>query len=205
MLCLDHIAVAAGTLEQGCAFVERTLGVTVQPGGQHPRFATHNALLGLEDGLYLEVIAIDPDAPAPEDAHWFDLDRFDGAPRLHNWFCRTDDMTRALAQMPAGAGRPVALSRGDLRWQMAVPENGQIPYDEMCPAQIEWQGAAHPAARLTPSGLRLDRLVISHPAAPALEAALSGLLRDPRLVFEPSELPGLRADFLTPNGPRSLT
>jgi len=41
------------------------LGVPFQPGGRHDVFGTHNALLGLADGLYIEAIAIaiDPDAP----------------------------------------------------------------------------------------------------------------------------------------------
>lgn len=81
MLELDHLAVAAETLEDGREAVETALGVRLQPGGQHPHFGTHNMLLGLEDGLYLEVISIDPAAPKPGYARWFDLDRFEGFAR----------------------------------------------------------------------------------------------------------------------------
>ncbi|MFT7058852.1 MAG: hypothetical protein ACJASV_001357, partial [Pseudorhodobacter sp.] len=77
MLRLDHIAVAANTLAEGTAWVEAQLGVTLAPGGQHPLMATHNRLLGLADD-YLEVITINPDAPAPPHPRWFDLDRFSG-------------------------------------------------------------------------------------------------------------------------------
>ena len=64
MLRFDHIAISAQTLEDGVAAVEAALGVKMAGGGQHPHMATHNRLLGLGD-LYLEVIAIDPAAPAP--------------------------------------------------------------------------------------------------------------------------------------------
>ena len=76
MLELDHLAVSGETLEAGRAHVEDALGVTLQPGGQHRHFGTHNLLLGLEDGLYLEVITVDPSAPDPDYPRWFDLDRF---------------------------------------------------------------------------------------------------------------------------------
>ncbi len=202
MLVLDHLAVVAQTLDAGRAHVEKSLGVTLSPGGQHAHFGTHNALLGLEDGLYLEVIAIDPAAPKPGFARWFDLDRFEGAPRLANWICRSDDLEAALAQMP-GAGQPVGLTRGDLRWRMAVPENGVLPFDGTHPAVMQWQVSTHPATRLPPSHCRLERLILSHPEAGRLQDALAGRIDDPRLIFETGS-DGLRAEFTTPAGPRML-
>ena len=95
MLILDHIAVACTSLEEGTAWVQDRLGVVLQQGGQHPLYGTHNMLLGLADGLYLEVIAKDPDAH-PEAGHsWFDLDRFYGAPRMANWICQTENIAAA--------------------------------------------------------------------------------------------------------------
>lgn len=194
MLVLDHLAVAANTLEEGRAHILQVLGIEMQSGGEHERFGTHNLLIGLEDGLYLECIAIDPAAEAPQDARWFDLDRFEGAARLHNWICRTDDIGAALTQMPPNSGRVVDLARGDLRWQMAVPVNGQLPYDDICPALIEWQGA-HPAPRLVQSGARLKRLELCHPDADTLREALTPLLQDPRVVILTADQPGMRACF----------
>lgn len=201
-LALDHLAVAAETLEEGTEAVEAALGVTLQPGGQHAHFGTHNRLLGLADGLYLEVIAIDPDAPAPEYPRWFDLDRFAGRPRPQVWICRTDDLDGFVAAHP-GAGQAVALARGDLRWRMAVPETGVLPYDNAFPAVIEWQGEAHPAARLAASGCALRRLVVAHPEAAALGRELADGLSDARVVLEPGA-PALRAEIDTPNGLRVL-
>lgn len=203
MLRLDHIAVAGETLREATQACEDALGVPLEPGGQHPHFGTHNTLLGLANGLYLEAIAIDPDAPPLAHARWFGLDDFKGAARLSNWICATDDLAGALERLPKGAGTPVALARGDLRWQMAVPASGQLPFHNMFPALIQWQGNAHPSARLAPSGCGLQSLVVTHPEAEILGALLRPLLADDRIVFKAGP-PGLRAEIETPGGLRWL-
>ena len=200
----DHIAVAAGTLEAGCAVVESAMAVTLAPGGVHPAMATHNRLLGLGPGEYLEVIAVDPEAPPPGRPRWFDLDSFAGPPRLTNWILRTDDLEAALAAAPAGAGVPMALQRGELRWRMAVPGDGRLPFDGCFPALIEWQGDMHPADRLPDAGCRLTRLDIVHPSAAALSAALSPLFADERVIVTEGPQASIRAAFDTPAGPRVI-
>jgi hypothetical protein len=203
MLRLDHLAIVAGRLEDGVAEVERSLGVTMAGGGKHPLMGTHNRLLGLGD-LYLEVIAIDPDAPAPTRPRWFDMDRFRGPPRLTNWVVGCDDLDAEVALGPEGIGLPMALQRGDYRWQMAVPDDGLLPFDGAFPALIQWEGNAHPARALPDHGLRLTRLEIAHPQAPALRAALVGRLEDPRIVILDAPVVALRATIDTPQGPRRL-
>lgn len=191
---LDHLAVASTTLEEASAHVQKALGVSLQQGGEHAVFHTHNTLLGLEDGLYLEAIAINPDAPVPQRARWFDLDRFQGPARLTNWICRCDDLDATLAALPDGFGAPVQLQRGDLRWRMAVPQSGILPFDNCAPALIEWQGDAHPAQRLDVSGCRLTQLEVYHPAAETLSDLLSPLLADARVSFVVAQ-PALKATF----------
>lgn len=198
---LDHLAVAAPTLDAASEAIEAALGVALQPGGQHPLFGTHNRLLGLADGLYLEAIAIDPAAPDPGRARWFDLDNFQGPARLSNWICRTSDLDKALGPFPKTVGRPLQLRRGDLRWRMAVPEDGRLPFDNLFPALIQWQGALHPGAMLVGSGCTLRRLVVAHPQVDDLRACLP--LSDPRVVFE-AGTPGLMAEFDTGHGIRVL-
>lgn len=200
MLELDHFAIAATTLEEAVAHVEEALGVPLQPGGKHQVYGTHNQLLGLADGLYLEAIAIDPEAVPGRRPCWFDLDRFTGTPRISNWICRSDDLDQTLAGLSVEAGSPVALTRGDLRWQMAVPDSGILPFDNLFPALMQWQGP-HPAPRLAQQGCRLLHLVVSHPDALALRDLL--LLKDPRVVFQPGPA-GLRAEIETPHGLRVL-
>ncbi len=201
-LAFDHLAVSAATLDQGVAAVEAALGVRLAGGGQHPHMGTHNRLLGLGD-LYLEVIAVDPAAPAPGWPRWFDLDRFAGRPRLTNWVARCDDLAAEVAMGPVGVGVPVALARGDYRWQMAVPDDGRLPFDGGFPALIQWFGTLHPAQVLPDSGVRLERFEIDHPAAEALRTALAGRFGDARLTLSVGP-PAMRASFATPHGVRVL-
>ncbi|MFO7759811.1 MAG: VOC family protein [Roseovarius sp.] len=185
---LDHLAAAAESPEAGRAVVEKQLGLPLQPGGQHAHFGTHNLLPGPEAGLYLEGIAVDPGAAAPGFPRWFDLDRFAGAPRLSAWICAVDDLDAAVARHPA-AGVPVDLARGDLRWRMAVPDGGTLPFGTRFPALIAWQAGGHPSTCLPASGARLDRLVVAHSETRALRAELP----DP-------DAPALCAKSATPHG-----
>lgn len=201
MLTFDHFAVTAATLDDGVAWVETALGVKLAGGGKHALMGTHNRLLGLGD-IYLEVIAIDPDAPPPDRPRWFDIDRFTGAPRLTTWIARTDDLHSALAASPPGTGIPTAFARGDYRWQMAVPADGILPFDSAFPALIHWQTPLHPTQSLPESGIRLKTLTIAHPKAQALRAALP--LQDPRIQIVQGPAKAMTAIFHTPNGDRSL-
>ena len=203
MLTLDHLAVACTDLAEGVAWIEERLGVPMQGGGKHALMGTHNRLLGLGD-LYLEAIAIDPDAPAPDRPRWFDLDRFAGPPRLTKWIARCDDLDAEIAIGPAGIGRPVDLARGDYRWRMAVPDDGILPLGDAFPALIEWQGSAHPAPALADHGIRLTAFEITHPQADALIAALAGRLDDPRVHIRWGAAVTMQASFSTPHGTRHL-
>lgn len=203
MLTLDHLAVACTSLDEGTAWVEEQLGVTLQPGGQHTRYGTHNTLLGLADGLYLEVIAAEPGAVPEADHRWFDLARFTGPPRLANWIFRADDLDTALAKAPAAVGRPRALTRGDLSWQITVPDDGSLPYGGAFPTLIQWaEGTHHPADRLPESGCRLVSFEVSHPEADRLKAMMD--LHDDRVTLRHGPF-AMNATFETPHGIRTLS
>src|ERR1041384_7550234 len=53
---IDHIVILVNDL--AAAIADYTaLGFTVTPGGEHTGGATHNALVGFDDGVYFELIA----------------------------------------------------------------------------------------------------------------------------------------------------
>ena len=204
LLALDHLAVACETLEDGAAFVRQALGVDLPNAGAHPAMGTHNRLLSLGPDIYLEVIAIDPSAKGPDRPRWFDIDNFKGAPRLSNWIVRTDDMARALSEAPAGMGAPMAFTRGEYRWDMAVPDDGLLPFDGWAPAIITWHGNAHPAPHLPDQGVRLSSLRLFHPQAEQMAESFAPHLPRDTILFEQSERSRMVAVFDTPNGAREL-
>ena len=199
MMRLDHLAVSAGDLGTGSAWLEDRLGVPLAPGGRHDLMGTHNRLLSLGPDVYLEVIAVDPQATTPGRPRWFDLDRFAGGPRLTNWIVACDDLDATLANAPPGMGQPLALTRGDLSWRMAVPEDGRLPLDGLAPALIEWSGSHHPAKLLTDQGCRLIQLSVSHPDMEAFCTALPRLRETAQVVLSPGP-PAITARIDTPNG-----
>lgn len=185
---LDHLVVAARTLDEGAAWVEARLGVAPVPGGKHATMGTHNRLLKLGRGLpppghdphaYLEVIAADPDAPPPGRPRWFALDtpemqeRLEQGPALIHWVVRTPAIEEEARRSP-DALEVLDLSRGPYRWRIGVPADGHLPCGGRCPTLIQWEGERHPAANLPESGCEILELVTSGPAPRARIAGRHG-------------------------------
>lgn len=193
---IDHVVVGAATLERGSAFVEALLGVPPGPGGVHPGAGTHNRLLGLGQGCYLEVIAPDPGQPAPALPRLFGLDgpelrrRLAEGPALIGWVARTEGLEALVDRLGEGcAGRIRPMSRGQLAWQLACPP-ADGAFGSLMPAMIEWGPPGLPAA-MPSHGCALLGIGAEHPDPVALSAALEerglrdaiGLLRGPRAVL----------------------
>ncbi len=204
MFHIDHLAIGATDLATGAEAIATALGVPLDPGGVHVTMGTHNRLLSLGPREYLEVIAIDPAAAAPARPRWFGLDAFAGAPRPVAWVLAGTEIEAGLALAPPGVGAPVALSRGDLRWELTIPDDGQLPFGGVFPALIRWDGPAHPAARLPDRGVRLTGITLHHPEVEALRTALAPLIRDTRVTVEAGDAPRITFAFSTPAGPRVL-
>jgi hypothetical protein len=175
-LALDHLVVAARTLAEGLDWCEATLGIRPEAGGQHVFMGTRNRVFGVASAAfpraYFEIIAIDPELPAPGRARWFDLD--DAAlqrtlvhgPQLVHWVARCEDITAARTTMLAGGidcGEPLRAERatphGLLRWQISLRADGRRPLAGAAPALIEW-GDRHPLDSMAGSGVTLDAMVV---------------------------------------------
>lgn len=207
----DHLVLAVRDLAAGAAWLEDHLGVKLSPGGKHLRMGTHNRLLGLGDGFYLELIAIDPDAPDPGRPRWFGLDSeallCDDRPRLIHWVARCDDVRAACQRATHDPGAILPMERGDFRWRITVPADGHLPGDGILPTLIQWDVPFHPAQRLTESGCRLMKIEAFHPQARSLREALAALGLERRLDLqeaEPGAAPDLVAYLRTPRGLREL-
>jgi hypothetical protein len=129
------------------------------PGGKHALMGTHNRLLKLDARRFLEVIAIDPDAPAPARPRWFGLDtpamhaRLAKGPALIHWVDRTDDLEGALARYPEKV-EILSLARGSYRWRIGVPPDGRLPANGGAATLIQWDDA-HPWDALPDTGVSL--------------------------------------------------
>ena len=201
---IDHLVIVAPDLGAGADLVERMLGVRPAPGGRHERMGTHNLVLRTGDSIYLEVIAVDPDAKAPGHPRWFALDAPVPEPALALWVARSDDVAATAANAREPLGRPEALSRGDISWQLTLPADGSVPLDGLGPFVLQWDGI--PAAtRLPESPIRLVSLTIAHPDPERVRAQLQSLALAGPVTVQPDLVPHLIASFDTPSGPRVIT
>lgn len=96
------------------------------------------------------------------------------------------------------------LSRGDMAWRMAVPEDGALPYAGAMPALIEWETEMHPNRRLPDHGLRLARLDVFHPQADALLNSFPALHSLGSVAVREGPEKRLIASISTPEGMRVL-
>jgi len=201
---IDHLAFTSPTLALGVEFVADLLGAAPRPGGRHPRMGTHNALLRLGPAVYLEVIAVDPDAGPHDLPQVFGLGRGRTRPLLANWVARTPDVRAAAAADPAYR-RIEPMSRGSLRWEITLPEGDGLIFDGLAPLLIQWLAEPHPAAAMPDSGCALEGLEGWHPRAEALSGLLRALGLQDAMAIHPGPAPRLVAHLRTPRGLRALT
>lgn len=208
---LDHLVVAALDLEQGADYVEDQLGVRVPDGGQHRTLGTHNKVMTLGQGRYLEIIAVDPDLPVPMMPRWFGLDdpaiiaSLRESPRLITWAVNTTDLDELLAASTLNIGAPTALERGELRWKVALSDDGRLSAGGFFPLCIQWQTDFHPSTNMADLGCRLKKLVISHPYPKWMQHNLDSIGAGELVSLEQSGGTGaLRATIESPTGIRTL-
>ena len=203
-MTIDHLVFAAASLEQGMDAVESLLGVRPLPGGQHPQYGTHNALLSLGPATYLEVMAPDPGLEAPEKGVLAALAKNE-APRLVTWALRVRNIAAAAA-----AARGIAIGtvqRGSretpsgetIAWQLSDPY--AMPLDGAVPFLIDWGYSTHPA-EVAPAGGKLLDLTIEHPEAERVQGALAVL--DVDIIVQQAPNYRLSARIETANGIRVL-
>lgn len=204
---IDHFAIGAATLNQGVEMLKAATGVTVPPGSKHDAMSTHNRVMQVGNESFLEIIAIDPDAPNPGRVRWFSLDepetrrRLAVRPRPLCWVVNTDDLDAVIAAAPVDLGEVVHFRRGERSWRLTVPRDGRLPEAGLLPAFIEWSPGPHPSTAMQDLGVRLGDIVLSHPAPDELRQMLTALRVDHLARVESGE----RNLAFVLDGPRGRT
>ena len=192
---VDHLVVAASTLDEGVAWCQRTLGITPGVGGKHPLMGTHNRLFSVATPqyptTYFEIIAINKRAACARNMgtkRWFDLDNAalhqqlqQTGPQLVHFVASTQraaPAAQAFAELGFDRGELLSASRATphsvLSWQITVRPDGQRLMAGALPTLIEW-GAVHPTQHMAASGVTLQSLTASLPNAHHLSAAYAAI------------------------------
>lgn len=127
---IDHVVILVRDLAQASEQYTN-LGFTVTPGGEHSDGATHNALVALADGSYLELIAFKRDAP--KHRWWRHVARGAG---LIDWALLPSDIAEDIAEAaergvsysgPIDGGR-TRPDGAELHWQTGLPPTDDLPF-----------------------------------------------------------------------------
>lgn len=200
---IDHLLIGSPNLAVGCDYAETLLGTCPQPGGRHQNVGTRNALLGLDAGIYIEIIA-----PDEQQSPNLPLSRFLSGlqvPSLLWWASRCDDIQRlgsTLTTMQVAHGGIEEWSRlrpdgTRLSWQMLMPTDA-VPGPAM-PFFIRWRDLQeHPSESLVVAG-RLETLRAVHTEGSPDREVIELLTAD-RLIIEAGATPALCATVSTPGG-----
>jgi catechol 2,3-dioxygenase-like lactoylglutathione lyase family enzyme len=156
-LPLDHLVIAVDDLETASRDYH-DLGFTVVQGGVHANRATHNALIALADGTYLELLAATGEAPLPGLIDFGALLK-DGE-GLRGFALRSADLDADAARLRAaglavGDVIPGERRRTDgtvLRWKLALLDEGFAPFLIGDVTPREWRVPSGPAVTTHANG-----------------------------------------------------
>lgn len=212
MLKLDHLTVIAPTLAEGVAHVRACLDLDVPFGQHHAYMGTHNHLLQLGDGVYLEIIALDPNGRAPNRKRWFGLDDqkkvradWEAGRRLRGWVARTDDIDAVLAGREAIFGRKVGLPMEAPTFDFALKDDGSLPLDGAAPSIIDRRGKARSMAGIADLGARLRELRLECPDTNYVPTLYRELHIDRAPIIMHGPTLRYRAQIETPAGLKELS
>ena len=190
-IAVDHLLFAGPELGPLRLRVEELSGLRAMTGGRHEHWGTHNALLGLGSGMYLELIAPEPGTHGS----WGSLFARLQSPSLQAWCVRCGSASRVAARLTAlgiatkrvPGGRHLSDGRR-LTWELVFPTGHE--FGGALPFFIDWQGSVHPSQSLEPVA-QLEGLLLSVGElpgevriVPAARPALRARLETADKVFE---------------------
>ena len=206
---IDHIVIGAANLEKATEKVEGLLQTKFSTSGKHSLMATHNRLARLQNSAYIEIIAIDPSASFPkscfQEKRWFSLDsattqrRLTTGPQPLCWVVAVNNIEQFASNCGYSPGRVTEMSRGDFRWKLTVPNDGDLSEGGVLPVLIEWPNGKNPTEAMPKSDLLLKQITLFHPSPDFIERILSAMDIAGPINIELGE-PAIQFTFKTPNG-----
>jgi hypothetical protein len=206
---LDHLVIAASTLEQGADYIREQLGVEIPDGGRHELMGTHNKVMSLGNGVYLEVIAVNPNMSPPVSPRWFGLDdphilnSISRRPRLLTWAVNTSNLEYLVQESAVSIGDIRHAERDNLKWKVAITEDGRLPGAGFIPLCIQWLVDFHPSENMQQLGCKFESLALFHPRPQWLRSSLVSIEADSAVIIAesaPGEYAHLELTVNTPGG-----
>ncbi|MEM7438484.1 MAG: VOC family protein [Pseudomonadota bacterium] len=202
---LDHIVISAQSRQAGADHLKAVTGAEMAVGGEHTGIGTHNMLCQFGPGIFLESIALNPDAPPPDRPLWYGLNAPKDAPWLSAWVLNTDDVDAAVAaatELGINLGTPMPAQRGDLSWTFVFPDAGNSDLGGAVPYVMKWdQPDQHPSGGMKDAGVSLKLLTVETPDAGTVNKLLAALnFDDNRISVVPGDSLRMIATITTADG-----
>jgi hypothetical protein len=195
----DHLVLGVADLRAGIEQFAELTGVEPSFGGEHPELGTRNALVALDDGSYLEIVA--PALGVEVSAPFAAIKGFQVLTPMA-WAVAVED----LDSMP-GRLRSLGLSPTEmLRLSRFRPEGSPLQFAVLGiegaaanqPFFIEWGKETHHPSLSAPRGCTLASLILFDPKPRELGESLGRLGLAPRV--EERQLPGFQVILSSPKG-----
>jgi hypothetical protein len=195
---IDHILLGIDDLDRGVKAFEQATGLKPVYGGKHPG-GTHNALVSLGDGTYLEILALQKGVT--------DAGEFAGLAQLHTltpigWAVSSRDSAKLRDSLSAAGmavtdpepGSRTTTTGAKLSWQsFGLQDNfAEAPFFIVWSAQT-----AHPSTT-SPSGCKLQQWHIASPRVEKLQQLRHAL--DLRVDVAEAKATSLRLSLTCPKG-----
>ncbi|WP_299767920.1 VOC family protein [uncultured Dokdonia sp.] len=201
---IDHIVYAVSDLDLARKEFEKKLGVTPIFGGHHTTEGTKNALINLQDGMYLELIAIDHNTKNSIQNRWMGVDVLtkNQITRLALKSKNLAKDSRILKKYHPAMGLQKQGSRHTasglvLQWELLMPL--PTPEVELIPFMLDWSKSnTHPHDILPNMGCKLVEIRATHPTPEKVQPFLKEI--GYHFHIEKGEQITLQAVLETPNG-----
>ena len=203
---LDHLIFGVPDLEIGVQSFAKALGARPTFGGRHESIGTHNAILPLRGGHYLELIAPDPSSPNPPLGVPWGLETLE-EPRLITWAAATQDIDAAVEHAKNAGYDPGTIidvaretPEGErLTWRLTI--SGDFAADGLVPFLIDWGSSPHPSGT-SESLCSIEGFAAEHPDPESVQTMLGAL--GASLDIESGAAPRLRGTLVGPSGSITL-
>ena len=195
---IDHVILGIDDLDRGVKAFEAATGVKPVYGGKHPG-GTHNALVSLGEGIYLEILAVQDGVTVKGD--YADLKALKTLTPV-GWAVSSKDSAQLRNRLSAAgiavsepeAGSRITPSGSSLSWHsLALKESSAER-----PFFIVWsEQTAHPSTT-SPSGCKLQQWSIASPRVKDLEQLRQAL--DLRVDIAEAKASSMRLALACPKG-----
>ncbi|WP_010177593.1 VOC family protein [Aquimarina agarilytica] len=201
---LDHIVYSVLDLDIAIQFFKEKIGVSPIFGGYHKNQGTKNALINLDNGCYLELLAVDTENTNIKSPRWMGVDVLTKN-QITRFALKSTNLKKDSHLLKEYHDAMGIINNGQrktpkndmLKWKLTLPL--ATPEVEIVPFTVDWSNSEiHPSEFLPNMNCKLVKLYGTHPNVKKFDPLFEKL--NFSIPIEKSEQISLKMVIDTPNG-----